>query len=242
MALGFYLLGACAEGYHLVVFYTVILMMIICASALLMCEIKAVTKDEKQDDDQIEEPNKVYAWLAIIGFFVAFFIYSEQRLAYPEYLKQYFSTQAYSVILALNPLFIIFLQRFVISKFSVKNKVLANSLGVFILGCSFLLLYTNSWLPLIVTACFVYSVGEMFISTYSMYVCYNFSSEKNRALNLSMYRIFGALGGLLGAPLAGEIISIKNIDYVWLQCFILGLAFFIVTVTILKKSKHTSIC
>ena len=171
-------------------------------------------------------------YLLIIALGVVFLvnlIYAQVSSTYPIYITQHFSLKAFTFLMVLNALFIVFFSVPINHYFKKKNKMVMLGIGGFLFGCGMLMLviFTQS-LTWTFFALWIFTVGEIVFLAMAQEICYATSHASKKGLGLGLYRGTTAVSRMVGPTLGTGIYHNFGAWFVWVFCGVIGLVSFII--------------
>lgn len=173
-----------------------------------------------------QKKNKPY--IIINAVFIVGIIYAQQRVAYPLFLNETFSSFTITAIL-------FWLDPIIVSLFQVKITKIASSLpihyqlaiGGLLLGTGlFALIMVNS-ISLAILSCLTFILGEMLFMPTSFLQCYTSAEHNHKGRASGAWRSAYSCGLIVGPVLSGFLMEYYSYNTCWILAGILGVFLFI---------------
>ncbi|HAU1956246.1 TPA: MFS transporter, partial [Legionella pneumophila] len=181
--------------------------------------------EEKETNQQ---GNNKRLYVTISAVFIVGIIYAQQRIAYPLFLHETFSSFTITAIL-------FWLDPIIVSLFQVKITKMVSSLKIsHQLAMGGLLLGTGLFALLIVDsiggaimACLTFILGEMLFMPTSFVRCYESAGNKRKGMVAGAWRSAYSSGLIVGPVLSGFLMEYYSYNACWILAGILGFFLFI---------------
>lgn len=181
---------------------------------------------EEKETNQQENNKRLY--ITISAVFIAGIIYAQQRIAYPLFLNETFSS--FTITAAL-----FWLDPIIVSLFQVKITKIVSPLkihhqlaiGGLLLGTGlFALMIVNS-IGGAILACLTFILGEMLFMPTSFVQCYESVGIKRKGMAAGAWRSAYSSGLIVGPVLSGFLMEYYSYNACWILAGILGFFLFI---------------
>ncbi|WP_232220883.1 MFS transporter [Legionella tunisiensis] len=227
MLLSAILMGYCADGYYLSIFIAIAVLMLIVslAASRINLNIHEISESSKNNNSKVEK--FLYCTLGLLSIGAIGMMYSFHRVGYPIFLSNIFGNISTGYLMAVNPLIIIFLQKYVADKFSKTNELLTICTGLFLFSLSFLILNLSSTIYQILLSCCILTIGEILSTTYAQSIVFGYSPIKMRGRILGVYKATYSVTKLIGSYLAGSILYYSEYHMLWLLSGVIGFIIFL---------------
>ncbi|TIF98037.1 MFS transporter [Legionella pneumophila] len=181
--------------------------------------------EEKETNQQ---GNNKRLYVTISAVFIVGIIYAQQRIAYPLFLHEAFSSFTITAIL-------FWLDPIIVSLFQVKITKIVSPLKIsHQLAIGGLLLGTGLFALLIVDsiggaimACLTFILGEMLFMPTSFVRCYESAGNKRKGMVAGAWRSAYSSGLIVGPVLSGFLMEYYSYNACWILAGILGFFLFI---------------
>lgn len=232
------LMGYCAAGYYIPVFFTVSLCLVSIGIMLkpfdkIFYSPHAV---KLPIENQIQAPTNVYL-VGLLGIILIGIIYSQHRVGYPIFLSPYFGTIGTGYLMSLNPLIILLFQSSIIKKCSKFNEIFLLGIGLLFFGLSFFILNYSMNLLTVFVSCIIMTLGEIFGLTYAQSIAFGYAPPPMKGRILGLYKSIFSITKLMGVYLASLLINDANYSMLWAFSGFLGILGFLITIVIMVNSK-----
>lgn len=181
-----------------------------------------------QEKETNQQENKKQLYVTISAVFIAGIIYAQQRIAYPLFLNETFSSFTITAVL-------FWLDPIIVSLFQVKiTKIISPlkthhqlAIGGLLLGTGlFALMMVNS-IGGAILACLTFILGEMFFMPTSFVQCYEAAGNKRKGMAAGAWRSAYSSGLIVGPVLSGFLMEYYSYNACWILAGILGFILFI---------------
>jgi MFS family permease len=189
---------------------------------------KSFSPINKADNANTSIENKNSNHILIIVVFVALslmgFIIMQWGTTYNIFLHKvsHLDIIGIGLLYALNPILIVFLQAPLVNALNKYNHILFTGIAAFLMGFGMWMLNFSHWIAFIISACIVYTIGEMIFFSMSQSVCYQHSAEKQRGKVMGLFEMVYALSTTLSPAIGGSIYHYFGGHIIWLLCGIMG--------------------
>lgn len=194
--------------------------------------LEGLLSEEKETT--LQENNK-RLYITISAVFIVGIIYALQRIAYPLFLNETFSSFTITAIF-------FWLDPIIVSLFQVKITKIASPLkihhqlaiGGLLLGTGlFALMIVNS-IGGAIMACLIFILGEMLFMPTSFVQCYESAGHKRKGMAAGAWRSAYSSGLIVGPVLSGFLMEYYSYNACWILAGILGFFLFILFFSLKK--------
>lgn len=194
----------------------------------LRVEKSALEESSLDNNKRKQVGNKQTLFITTFAVFIAGIIYGQQRIAYPLFLNETFSSFIITATL-------FWLDPVVVSLFQVKVTKVASSLktkhqlaiGGLLLGAGLFALMMVQSLGGAILACLIFILGEMLFMPTFFVQCYESVGSQRKGMAAGAWRSAYSLGLIAGPSLSGLLMEYYNYQACWILAGILGLFLFV---------------
>jgi len=163
--------------------------------------------------------NKQYiVYGTLLSVFLVGLIVSQWRITYVAYMHTAYKnidTHITELTLALNPTIVVLFQNALLNSLKNQNKPLIMGLGGFMIGFGMLLLSFGSSIWMAITACVVYTIGEMIFFAMAQLINYQSSTTDRKGQATGWLKSIYALSTIIGPSAGGFIFHHSNPNIIW---------------------------
>lgn len=170
-------------------------------------------------------------WIVLISVFFIGAVMVQRSTTYTIFIRHSFPDAGMlgvGILLALNPLLIIFFQVPVVNLFGTGNKLIYLGVGAFLIGLGTLMLSLSFYYWVAVLACIVYTFGEMIFISIAQLLCYQYSYKNKRGQSLGLFQSAYGLSVIAGPAVGGAIFKFYNGDILWVLSGLVGVVILLV--------------
>ncbi|MCW8386891.1 MFS transporter [Fluoribacter dumoffii] len=182
--------------------------------------------NEGKETNQQENNKRLYITLSAV--FIAGIIYAQQRIAYPLFLNEKFSSFIITAILFwLDPIIVSFFQvkiTKIVSALKIHHQL---AIGGLLLGTGLFTLTVVSSVGGAILACLTFILGEMLFMPTSFVQCYESAGNKRKGMATGAWRSAYSSGLVVGPTLSGFLMEYYSYNACWILAGILGFFLFI---------------
>ncbi|MDP1603136.1 MAG: MFS transporter [Legionella sp.] len=183
------------------------------------------THEEKETN---QNGNNKRLYITITAVFIAGIIYAQQRIAYPLFLNEKFSSFIITATFFwLDPIIVSLFQVKItkmVSAFKVHHQL---AIGGLLLGTGLFALTIVNSIGGGILACLTFISGEMLFMPTSFVECYESAGNKRKGLAAGAWRSAYSSGLIVGPLLSGLLMEYYSYNACWILAGILGFFLFI---------------
>lgn len=177
----------------------------------------------------------------LITLFLIGLVIAQRRATYPVFIQQLFpgmGLESVGILLALNPILIVFTQTPIVQFFSKFNKVLIIGSGAFLMGFGTLILSFSPLFSMAFLAGVIYTFGEMLFFSLAQLVCYNYAEKSEKGNVLGVFQTVYALSIVAGPVLGGVIYHHYGSTLLWYLSGTIGVCCLVLCIIHYIYSKY----
>jgi len=180
-----------------------------------------ICRDTQKTRLDSNDPNTMYSavfLLTLACIFLLGLIIAQWRITFVAYLHTVYthlSTHSIGWILALNPAIIVFFQSILVNHLKNQNNIVIMGLGGFLIGFGMFILVFGTSLWVAISACIIYTVGEMIFFSMAQLLCYKHSPAHQKGQAMGWFKSFYAMSTIVGPMLGGFVYHHMAPNIIW---------------------------
>jgi len=221
-------------GFHNIFYLASILLMLIAATSFIklkkLSPEKIKTKNVSVISEDCNSKSKGSNWrLNLLVLSCVFFIgmiVSQFGVTYGIFIQKSYpelEVKAVTYVFALNAFLVVIMSAFLSDFIKLYNKILMVGIGGFLIGCGMFMLVLPTSLIFLISACIIYTIGEIIFFGVAQLICYENGLQNKKGKSLGLYRTIYATARVIGPALGGSIYAGLGSKLLWILSGVVGL-------------------